>query len=605
MIGGFDEQDEDAEDSSALDYMSSERECMRIAELPPRAPVEDLTPYFRRPGGTMQLNDEQNGALMEIGINGGALISLPVGMGKTLISFLAAEAIRFAGEGVEGFIPPYEIMLLTKASIREQTLREIESMSRHFKFAPPRVYSYSELSSQRGRNLLDQVQPDLIICDEAHTLASRISSRSKRFRAYARNYTKLLAHDEERRRRGEKVSRRRPPLRFVFLSGSFVKEKIAEFAHLTELVLGQNNLVPRNYKMLQAWDRCLSHKTSSTPSDQRHMVPFVRAMGVRVNSPETEEFRAAARDAFKARFTDTSGVVTTDKASTDVPLEFHPWNLDVPQEVLDAVHRVDSMWERPDGETFPDVLSKMRYIEQLLQGFFLFWKWPNDKKDEEWIFRRSQWFKELRAFLTSRAAVQDLDSPGLVESAMKRKKLHGFGNLDAAWAQWCEVSHRPVPPTHSSWISTYMVDAVRAFVAQSDAPTLIWTSSVELRNALGRHFPVIPRGDRPPDKPVTCVLSVASHGTGLNLQQFRRNLFTSLPTDAKTAEQAIGRTHRQGQLETVEVFFPAGNRYFDRKPRALCASAAYIQASTGSVQKVLTGKWFGDFDPNNEDDDNE
>lgn len=600
----FGVEDDDAEDS-ALSHGTSEGECLRIAGLPPRALVEDLTPYFRRPGGTMQLNEEQNGALTEIAINGGALISLPVGMGKTLVSFLAAEAIRLAGDGVDGFVPPYEVMLLTKASIRTQTLEEIERMSRHFKFAPPRVYSYSELSSQRGRNLLDQIQPDLIICDEAHTLASRISSRSKRFKAYARSYSKLLAHDEERRRRGEKGVRRRPPLRFVFLSGSFVKEKIAEFAHLTELVLGERNVVPRHYKMLQAWDRCMSHKTASSQADQRHMVPFLREMGVRPHSADANDFRAAAREAFKRRFTNTSGIVTTTKASTDVPLEFRPWLLDVPAEVLSAVNTVDDKWERPDGETFPDVLSKMRYIEQLLQGFFLYWKWPENKKDEEWVFKRSQWFKELRAFLASRAAVQDLDSPGLVESAMKRGRLHGFGNLEGAWKAWCGVSHRPPPPTHSTWISDYMVRGVVDFVEKSTEPVLIWTTSVELRSALSRHYPVILRGEKPPEDPTTCVLSVASHGTGLNLQSYRKNLFTVLPTDAKTVEQAVGRTHRQNQKRTVEVYFPAGNRYFDRTPRSLCARAAYIQASTGSVQKVLTGTWFGEFNPHDEDEDNE
>ena len=600
----FGVDDDDAEDS-ALSYDASERECLRIAGLSPRVPAEDLTPYFRRPGGTLQLNDEQNGALTEIAINGGALVDLSVGKGKTLVTFLAPEAIRLAGEGVPGFVPPYEVMLLTKASIRTQTLEEIEKMSRHFKFNPPRVYSYSELSSQRGRNLLEQIQPDLIICDEAHTLASRVSSRSKRFKAYARSYSKLLAHDEERRRRGEKGVRRRPPLRFVFLSGSFVKEKIAEFAHLTELVLGERNLVPRHYKMLQAWDRCLSHKTASSPADQRHMVPFLREMGVRLQSADTDDFRGAAREAFRRRYTNTSGIMTSSRASTDVPLEFHPWNLDVPPEILNAVYTVDDKWERPDGETFPDVLSKMRYIEQLLQGFFLFWRWPENRKDDEWVFKRSQWFKEMRSFLTSRAAVRDLDSPGLVENAMKRGKLHGFKNLEGAWRAWAEVSHRPTPPTHSSWLSDYMVRAVVDFAQKSADPVLIWTSSVELRNALSKHYPVIPRGEKPPEVPTTCVLSVASHGTGLNLQSYRKNLFTVMPTDAKTVEQAVGRTHRQGQGQTVEVYFPAGNRYFDRKPRSLCASAAYIQASTGSVQKVLTGTWFGEFNPHDEEDDNE
>jgi hypothetical protein len=380
-----------------------------------------------------------------------------------------------------------------------------------------------------------------------------------------------------------------------------VKEKIAEFAHLTELVLGENNLVPRHYKVLQAWDRCLSHKANSTSSDRQHMVPFLRSMGVSVQTPSADEFREAAREAFRLRFTNTSGVVTTSRASTEVPLEFHPWELNVPSEIVDAVNKVDSLWERPDGETFPDVLSKTRYIEQLLQGFFLFWKWPEGRKDEEWVFKRSQWFKELRSFLSSRAAVRDLDSPGLVEIAMRKGRVKGFDTLAQAYTQWQEVSGRPVPPTHSSWLSTYMVDAVRAFADGQKDPVLIWTTSVELRNALGKYYPIIPRGDRPPERPTTCILSVASHGTGLNLQHYHLNLFTTLPTDAKTVEQAIGRTHRQGQTETVRVFFPVGNRFLDRKPRNLCAGAAYVQASTGSVQKVLTGTWHGGYDPHDED----
>ncbi len=91
--------------------------------------------------------------------------------------------------------------------------------------------------------------------------------------------------------------------------------------------------------------------------------------------------------------------------------------------------------------------------------------------------------------------------------------------------------------------------------------------------------------DHPPGTPV--IASIASNGEGRNLQAWSSNLFATWPSSGATCEQALGRTHRDGQEAnevTAEIIasIPEVLLDFDRS----VSDARYIGDTTGQEQKL-------------------
>ena len=85
--------------------------------------------------------------------NRGAVLAIPVGEGKTLISLLAGTVLR-----------SQKVLLLVPASLKKQCHEDRTEWSKHYKVHPDiTVISYEKLSHKTGTHLLDSLRPDLVV----------------------------------------------------------------------------------------------------------------------------------------------------------------------------------------------------------------------------------------------------------------------------------------------------------------------------------------------------------------------------------------------------------------------------------------------------------
>ena len=123
----------------------------------------------------MELWPNQAAALLECYQCDGLFAPIPVGQGKALISLLIPVILEAKNP-----------VLIVPASLRNQTNDQvIPKMREHWKLhSNLTIIGYSELSQLDNKNILDVVNPDVIVLDEAHYLKNLRSARSKRFFRY-------------------------------------------------------------------------------------------------------------------------------------------------------------------------------------------------------------------------------------------------------------------------------------------------------------------------------------------------------------------------------------------------------------------------------------
>lgn len=569
---------------------SNTSEMQRIIELPRRrlnlADVRDLTPAFRKPGGTMTLRPIQSAALWEMEKANGLFGSIGVGHGKTLCAYLASEVLNSRRS-----------VLLCPPALRDHYIRAFDDYGRHFDVrVTPELVTYADLSRADKSAVLNRMAPDLIIADEAHHLRHKSSSRTKRVLRYFKQY---------------------PDTRFVALSGTMTSKSLLEYAHLLVLALKDGAPIPAPYYELQSWAEAIDVSPFPAPAGALYKLckEHEHDLGIRNNGDRlrasgdglhlvgrgqaTEERSTGqgegvgaqlspARTAFRCRLVSTPGVVATEEGSIGTSLVIQARRPEVPTEVEEALEELRQTWTIGDIE-ISDALMFHRYTKQLACGFYYKWDWPNGEVDNEWLEARSAWAREVRNYLTYRSR-EGCDS----EYLYTQRVLDG--SIESrAWGEWALVASRPEPPTVAVWLSDFLVkDAVE----WGKEGGLIWYK----HHALG--IAIAEMGDYPlcaggadgsfllaamaPEFP-TMVLSVNAHKEGVNLQDWNRNLYTSVVNGA-AFEQSLGRTHRAGQLAdevTADVYLHTAE--LEKAFSAALEDAAYIEQTQGQKQKLLYG----------------
>jgi len=516
-------------------------ELLRIVGLPRRVFDESSYPdashlYARGPCGKLGcqycvtgkpgLRAIQSAMIIEAAQNSGGFFNVGVGKGKTLASFLIHSALNVR-----------KTVLLVPAQLKSKTLNsDLPEYAEHFILPPIYdskdytgqdgvfVVAYEELSDTDSTDLLDKIQPDLIVADEAHKLRNPGAARTKRFLRFVRHHA----------------------CHFVAMTGSAMSKEILDFAHLIELALRKNSPVPRDYPSLAQWSDCIDKGRTE-----------IGAL-VLLCQDDTED----VRHAFQRRFRETAGVICTTEISISTPIELRLFKLKPPSEVQQALDKLSSNWAW-DGEEYDQTLEILRVERQLAQGFFYRLRWPNGSPDCMWLERRNAWRRAIRKRLGHSNRVGQ-DSPALLEAMAQRGEW-----TPQEWWEWQEVADRPEPDHEAIELSRWLVDHVVAWGASSTMPGIIWVDSpvvgwwlAELGipffgegeddavNALAKqaleqanvgNWSVIP----------TIALSWRAHGTGKNLQAWSRNLVIYPPATNDAWEQMIGRTHRPGQLAPV------------------------------------------------------
>ena len=555
----------------------------RIAELPRRDPdaaIPDLSPLYVRADancsgcdlcrkGPPTLRPLQNRLLLEAERCGGAIGPMPVGAGKTLSALLLPDAM-----GAK------RAVILVPAQLKDQMLRvDIPRYAKHFHIHADRikVVSYSELSIARGARLLPTLRPDLLICDEVHSLKRRESARTKRVMRYL---------DEE------------PSCKFVGMSGTVTSRSLRDYAHLARRALRAGAPVPFDWGVLAEWCAAL---------DER--VEIHTGAGVLLDWASEEERKgdelAAARAGFRRRLLETPGIVASASEEVGSSLILSAHRFPFPPAVAQAFSKLEALWATPDGIELEDPMAYARVARQLAQGFYYVWRWPGGEPDREWLDARNAWGKACRNFLKARSK-EGLDSPLLLSNAIMRGDLKG--DTADAWLAWAKVKTRPEPPVEPVWLDDTLplarVEALRAVVLEGDeagTPLVVWYEHRAVGELLQRKMPTFGAGadaevgrEASMQKVRTVALSVPAHGTGKNLQAWSRAVVLCPPSSGTRTEQLIGRLHRPGQLaDEVRFAYDASSPEFQGALVSCLEQARYVEQTQGAKQRALYATRIG------------
>jgi hypothetical protein len=581
----------DARDQGFAGVVSKSAEWHRIQAIPRRSldfdEITDLTPIFRAKGGTMELRAIQSAALLEAHIANGLFGPIGVGYGKTLITLLMPEAMD--SERTVLLVPP---------QLRDQLAREIDEVyGPHFNLPLERIVrilAYSELSLAKNTDLLDQLEPDLIIADEAHNLRRSTSARTKRFLRYMRD---------------------NPHCRFVGLSGTMTTRSVLDYAHLLELALRKNSPLPNNYKELKSWSGALDVEPAARY--QPGVLQQFCADGENV------------RQGFRRRLVETEGVVATEESAIGTSLIIANIQPDfVPEAIVSALQEAADTWAY-EGEEYSDPLSLSRFMRQMSCGFYYRWIWPDGRPDEEWLDARAAWKSAARNKVKQGRV--GMDSELLVSNAAERWrksiedhskctneecKVHPGPDVDKLctrkppveygpdsvlfeceeWIAWkcVKARYNPTPPTETVWVSDWLAyDAVRKAqeAVTRGHKVILWYTHKAMGERLTElsGWPHFGQGqDASASKENVIICSTTTQGTGKNLQHYDLNILISMPTNGKDFEQLVGRTHRPGQMaDEVWLYYYDHTAPLDAAMDAVIADSIYIQDSTGQRQKVL------------------
>lgn len=472
----------------------------------------------------------------------GGLFSIPPGGGKTIIGMLAPKAM-----GLEG-----RALILTPASLREQTLRDYEKWSRVFPCTPPRHMSYAALSQKKNRRILFDDPPALVICDEAHYLKNFDSARTNRFLEFAEAFEGT---------------------RFVFMSGTFARASITEFWHLAALALREGSPLPIDFADIQRISRVIDAGAVPGEADMRAL----RRLG---RSPQ--EIRRTLGE----RLAEHPGVVWSDD-TFDGPLKLFPWNYPLPKKVQKALDKLETRWELPDGEMLVDSLDLSRHARTLPWGFWLRWDWDAvGGYDEEWNEARLEWGRRARAIKT----YGTLDALSLVEEKGAARKLRPTDQ--AAYDAWVKVKDRPHPPSVPVTYAPEVVDEVLV-AARKMGRGVVWYRSPELGDALrSRGLPTFGAGDEAPLDGRYDVVALSSRvfGTGTDgLQDHYHRALVLQPL--ANPEQTIARLHRPGQRFGVEIGFAMAADHQRRSFFRARRDAGFAEDILQTNRRILSADW--------------
>lgn len=526
-------------------------DLVRIVDLPRRSldlsSVPDLTPAFRRPGGTMVLRPIQSAVLWEAEKCQGVVGALGVGHGKSLCLLLLPDVVHAK-----------RALLLVPPELKRQLVEvDIPLYSQHFYIRTElfSIVAYSELSSTKSSNLLEELSPDWVFADEAHRLKCFSSVRTKRFLDY---------FDEH------------PKCRFGCLTGSISAKSIRDFAHLSNLALRNGSPTPLNSRAVEEWAEALDSPKGDLPQ--------LPAGALSMLCSDDELVKGDYRGAFRRRLVETQGWVATTGQAFSGSLYIRPVFPKIPEVIAKALTKLRKTWEIGEEE-LEDATALARVARQLACGFYYRWVWGPEGVDREWLSARAAWHKEIRDFL-KRPRITGVDSPALLEKAA----ASGQWQADS-WEAWKLVKDRPEPPVEAVWLSEYMIDYALEW-AQKE-PGIVWFSHRTLGERFrSRGFPTYGAGTdastTTPEENPAIACSTKAQGEGKNLQRWSRNLLLCPPSGGKTFEQVIGRTHRPGQ-EADEVWFDLclHTPEFVSSLEQAREDAKYVYATQGQEQKLL------------------
>ena len=345
------------------------------------------------------------------------------------------------------------------------------------------------------------------------------------------------------------------------------------------------------------------------------------------------------RLSYMYRLRTSPGVISTEGQGVDSSLLIRWIEPDRPddeqtREMVSLMQKVVVKQETPSGDVIDYGMHQFKWLWEISSGFYNNLIWPALEKirvdyqrrfnkdisevQAEALLNQAKkhhsllqvYHKELRKFLDTKH-IPKVDTPLTVAQEII-KVLDGSDNqyrlppalVEAYRIQREQGPHRyPDLPERVStpvFVSDYKVKAAAAW-ATDRKDGIIWYHHPFIGEAIhqrleeaGIQHTFARAGEN--EKVFTPGLVIASfaHGTGKNLQHQWQNLFVELRREAAVMEQALGRTHRSGQLaDTVEAAVLIGNGFDLAMFNGILKDADYAQSTLGQQQRLC----YADYDP--------
>ena len=562
----------------------ADQEFLRIAKLPRRRPILEaseseteecidlVTNWLKTPEGTMRANAIQAWACVEAYNNSYLVGEVGTGMGKFGITHLLPTVL-----GAQ------RTLIFVPAKLKNQTFDQWKVWSKHWRVPPlfgaddtvpapdgpcVRVMSYESLSHINWASYIEEYDPDLIECDEAHLLAHLSSGRSKRMFRFLKRKRAVGGFDA---------------VRFIPLSGSMRRRSYKECAHIYEAAMGHNSPLPTDYVQLEQWAGALDE---GVRGDDRYGAGALLQFLPEGQQPTLDAIRSGVR----RRVVETPGVIATSEKAIGIPIIVQARQVQVPEKVKAAMLRLKRFWELPDGTPVDAGLTHWARMQQLDNGFVYRYKVPPPL---EWTEARRAWNQFVKDRM-EHPGKMSLDTPLMVWNAAEAGHFGPVPEMD----RWKAVKDTFVPETVPEWIDDFLIRDAEEWAIKEGG--IVWVShisaveGVDEEAEIGGRFKKIPFFGAGTEKFVKahkgpCALSLGSHGTGANyLTKYHKAVFLSMPSSGTALQQGIARLHRIGQLaDLVEIQFYLNSRASLNALKTCISNARFQESTSGNPQSIL------------------
>jgi hypothetical protein len=533
---------------------------MRIQKLPRRnweigdktSTSRALTSFLKTPQGQLQLRDVQAVALKECYENRGLFGPIPVGFGKSLISFLSPVLCDVKRP-----------LLLIPAKLKAKTERDLAEYSKHFKMPEGlKIMSYELLSRERGQKELLEFKPDMIISDECHRLKNIKAACTKRVGRWIKEHPETI---------------------FCGMSGTITRKSIMDYDHMLRWALKEYAPIPAGWRETKEWSLALDEDLAFeweryAPGALLELLGDTFKKNIQLQSLEL------ARKVYSQRLTETPGVVSVqgERLGTSLLLDLQLYK---PSEATqERFKQLRETWQTPDGLDIMEAPVFWNHARQLSCGFY--YKWKN-KPSDLWTAARKGWAGFVRSIISHNRKGYDTELQ--VAQAVSRGE---YSSLE--YDKWRAIRDTFKPEIETVWFDTKLLMLIKKWAEHNEG--IIWTEHVGMGERLadfcglsyygqqGKNH----KGEMIEDAHGTVIASIPSNAEGRNLQRWNKNLIVSCPSSAATFEQLVGRTHRMGQQAdevTVEILIKC---FEDVEGFDNCRNQArYVENTTQHEQKIL------------------